>query len=58
MALSKGTVRTANFKVLLTPENYIVPSLRDDKPQLYEGLEQDILQKDINPTALKETLTS
>lgn len=58
VALSKETVRTANVKVLLTPENYIVPSLRDDKSPLYESLEKDILQKDINPTALKETLTS
>ncbi|KAF1961209.1 hypothetical protein CC80DRAFT_463941 [Byssothecium circinans] len=58
VALSKETVRTANVKVLLTPENFIVPSLRDDKSPLYENLEKDILQKDVNPTALKESLTT
>jgi Tc toxin complex TcA C-terminal TcB-binding domain/Neuraminidase-like domain len=57
-ALSKETIRTANVKVLLTPENYIVSSLRDDKSPLYDTLENEILQKDINPQALKESLTS
>ena len=58
VALSKETVRTANVKVLLTPENYVVSSLRDDKSPLYETLEKDILQKDINPAALRDSLKS
>jgi hypothetical protein len=38
----------ANRKVFLYPENYIEPELRDDKSPLFEELENELLQKEIN----------
>jgi hypothetical protein len=38
----------ANRKVFLYPENYIEPDLRDDKTPLFEDLESELLQQDIN----------
>lgn len=38
----------ANRKVFLYPENYIEPELRDDKTPLFEELENELLQQDIN----------
>lgn len=38
----------ANRKVFLYPENYIEPELRDDKSPLFEELENELLQQDIN----------
>ncbi|AIZ40200.1 Tc toxin subunit A-related protein [Cellulophaga baltica] len=38
----------ANRKVFLYPENYIEPELRDDKSPLFEDLENELLQQDIN----------
>jgi hypothetical protein len=38
----------ANRKVFLYPENYIEPDLRDDKTPLFEELENELLQQDIN----------
>ena len=38
----------ANRKVFLYPENYIEPELRDDKTPLFEELEKELLQQEIN----------
>jgi hypothetical protein len=38
----------ANRKVFLYPENYIEPDLRDDKTPLFEELEKELLQQEIN----------
>ena len=38
----------ANRKVFLYPENYIEPELRDDKSPLFEELENELLQQEIN----------
>lgn len=38
----------ANRKVFLYPENYIEPELRDDKSPLFEELETELLQQEIN----------
>jgi Tc toxin complex TcA C-terminal TcB-binding domain/Neuraminidase-like domain/Salmonella virulence plasmid 28.1kDa A protein len=36
--LSREVIRTANRKVFINPENYLVPSLRDDKSPPYKDL--------------------
>ncbi len=38
----------ANRKVFLYPENYIEPDLRDNKSPLFEELESELLQQEIN----------
>lgn len=38
----------ANRKVFLYPENYIEPDLRDNKTPLFEELESNLLQREIN----------
>lgn len=38
----------ANRKVFLYPENYIEPELRDTKSPLFEGLEEELLQQELN----------
>lgn len=47
--MSKQTVWTANRKVFLWPENWMVPSLRDDKTPIYSGMESEMLQRDVSP---------
>lgn len=47
--MSQQTVWTANRKVFLYPENWIVSNLRDDKSPFYEELEGDLLKNDISP---------
>ncbi|WP_411032340.1 neuraminidase-like domain-containing protein [Spongiimicrobium sp. 3-5] len=39
----------ANRKVFLYPENYIEPDLRDNKTELFEKLESDLLHQEITP---------
>ncbi len=46
----------ANRKVFLYPENWIEPSLRDDKSPFYKELESELLQKDINPQTVQDAL--
>jgi len=38
----------ANRKVLLYPENWIEPELRDDKSPIFKDLENELLQSDLN----------
>ncbi len=44
----------ANRKVFLYPENYIEPDLRDNKSPLFEELEQELLQEEINTDTVLE----
>ncbi|RKK82860.1 hypothetical protein BFJ71_g15130 [Fusarium oxysporum] len=46
----------ANRKVFLWPENWLNPTLRDDKSELFQALESQLLQKDLNPRALQDAL--
>lgn len=47
--MSKQTIWTANRKVFLYPENWLVPSLRDAKTPIYNAMEGEMLQRDLNP---------
>ena len=38
----------ANRKIFLWPENYLDPTIRDDKTPLFEDLESDLLQQEIS----------
>ncbi len=46
----------ANRKVFLYPENWIDPSLRDNKSQLSRELESELLQKDVSKDTVSEAL--
>ncbi|MBD2459655.1 hypothetical protein H6G89_01245 [Oscillatoria sp. FACHB-1407] len=48
----------ANRKVFLYPENYIEPELRDNKTPLFEELEQELLQSDINQRSVERAYTN
>jgi peptidoglycan hydrolase-like protein with peptidoglycan-binding domain len=48
----------ANRKVLLYPENWILPELRDDKTPFFRELESDLLQNDVNDTNVERALES
>jgi hypothetical protein len=56
--LSREVIRTANRKVFVNPENYLVASLRDDKSPFYKDLESDLLQKDLNPQVMNDVLSA
>lgn len=56
--MSSQVVWTANRKVFLWPENYIVGSLRDDKSPFYTELEGDLTQNDINPQNTQNAFVS
>jgi hypothetical protein len=45
----------ANRKVFLYPENYLEPDLRDDKTPLFETLESELLQKQIDDQSVLDT---
>ena len=47
----------ANRKVFLWPENYLDPDLRDDKTSLFEDLEQELLQTDIDDQNVLDAYT-
>ncbi|MCB0556252.1 MAG: peptidoglycan-binding protein [Phaeodactylibacter sp.] len=44
----------ANRKVFLYPENYIEPDLRDNKTELFENLESELLQQEINADTVEQ----
>lgn len=44
----------ANRKVFLYPENYIEPELRDNKTPLFEELESELLQQEVNGDTVLE----
>lgn len=47
----------ANRRVFLTPENWIEPDLRDNKTPLFEELESELLQQDINSQNVLDAYT-
>jgi hypothetical protein len=54
--MQKDTLWEANRKVFLYPENWLVPSLRDDKSSFYEDLESELQQKDVSPDLIESAL--
>ena len=46
--MQKYRLEQAAIDVFLWPENYIVPSLRDDKSPFYQQFESELLQKDVS----------
>ncbi|KAK3937415.1 hypothetical protein QBC46DRAFT_319727 [Diplogelasinospora grovesii] len=56
--MQKYRVWEANRKVFLYPENWIDPSLRDDKSDFFKELENELLQKDLNRDVVSAALKS
>ena len=54
--VSKQTLWTANRKVFLYPENYLVGSLRDDKTPQYITLETNLKQKSTDGQAVQDEI--
>jgi hypothetical protein len=50
--MSKFVLWQANRKVFLYPENWLVPSLRDDKSTFYTGMESSLMQKSVDSNAV------
>lgn len=48
----------ANRKVFLYPENWIEPSLRDNKSELFQQFEEELLQRAITPENVENALQS
>ncbi len=48
----------ANRKVLLYPENWIIPELRDDKTPFFRELESELLQNDVSDANVERSLTA
>lgn len=46
----------ANRKVFLYPENWVDPSLRDDKSELFRSFESAVLQNDLNATVINSSI--
>ncbi len=45
----------ANRKVFLWPENYLLPDLRDDKTPLFEELQKDLLQTELDEQSVLDS---
>ncbi|TKA62642.1 hypothetical protein B0A55_11803, partial [Friedmanniomyces simplex] len=56
--MQRYTVWEANRKVFLYPENYIEPSLRDDKTDFFRQLESDLLQKNTTQDTVRAAVRS
>jgi hypothetical protein len=56
--MQKYRVWEGNRKIFLYPENWIDPTLRDDKSELFKQLEAELLQKDLTNDAINATLKS
>jgi hypothetical protein len=54
--MEKYRVWEANRKVFLYPENWIQPSLRDDKSPIYLQLESEMMQRDLTSTAVLDAM--
>jgi hypothetical protein len=50
--MNKYVLWQANREIFLYPENYLVPSLRDDKSPFYTQLESSLNQKTVDNTAV------
>lgn len=53
--MSKQTIWTANRKVFLYPENWLIPSLRDKKTPIYGEMESSLIQRDVQPENILES---
>lgn len=49
-----GAVWEANRKVLLYPENWIEPDLRDDKTPFFKEMEDELLQNDVTDASAED----
>ncbi len=56
--MQKYRVWQANREVFLYPENWIEPTLRDDKSPFYEELEAALLQNDLDPQSVQDAVTA
>jgi hypothetical protein len=56
--MQKYRVWEANRKIYLYPENWIEPTLRDDKSEFFKQLESALLQKDLNNDVVYEAVRS
>jgi hypothetical protein len=54
--MQRYRVWEANRKVFLYPENWIQPSLRDDKSPFFRELESELLQRDVNPQTIQDAI--
>jgi Tc toxin complex TcA C-terminal TcB-binding domain/Neuraminidase-like domain len=54
--MKRYRVWEANRKVFLYPENWIVPSLRDDKSEFFLDLESALQQQDVSLTSAAQSL--
>jgi Tc toxin complex TcA C-terminal TcB-binding domain/Neuraminidase-like domain len=54
--MQKYRLWEANRKVFLYPENWIQPSLRDDKSPIYLQLESDLMQKDLDVSTVLDVM--
>ena len=54
--MQRYTLWEAHRKMFLYPENWIDPSLRDDKSPLFEQLEATLMQKDLSPKTFLQTI--
>jgi ABC toxin-like protein/neuraminidase-like protein len=54
--MQRETLWEANRKVFCYPENWIDPSLRDDKSDIFKELEAELLQKDLSPDVVSAAL--
>lgn len=50
----QGSLWEANRKVLLYPENWIEPDLRDDKSPFFKELEDELLQNDVTAATAED----
>ncbi|KAI5840127.1 hypothetical protein DFP73DRAFT_612976 [Morchella snyderi] len=45
-----------NRKIFVYPENWIEPSLRDDKSPIFQAFETDIIQSDMDPRSIQDAV--
>jgi hypothetical protein len=48
----------ANRKIFLYPENYLIPSVRQDKTMLFRNLENDLLQSEVTVGHVEDAYTT
>ncbi|EXL65559.1 hypothetical protein FOPG_18219 [Fusarium oxysporum f. sp. conglutinans race 2 54008] len=54
--LKSFRVAGANRQIYETPENFLEPSLRDDKTQIFKDLESELQQADVTPDTVETAL--
>src|SRR5690606_3766939 len=57
-AMSRYRVWEANRKILLYPENWLDPELRDDKSPFFKELEDELLQSNLEPHAIDQAIVN